>query len=490
MIEINNVSYAYSNAHKASLKNINLKIFQGEAIAFIGKSGCGKTTLTRIINGLAYNFYEGEIKGNITINGDRLLNKQLYEIGRNVGSIFQNPKSQFFAEMVEDEVAFGLENYGTQRDEIQPLVDKSLKSINGLKLEGKNLFNLSSGERQKIAIASINAIDPSIYVFDEPSANLDMESIESLKKLMISLKNKGKTLIVSEHRIYYLKDIIDKYYYIENGKITKCFSREDLISKDEDYLKKLGIRSIKLDRVLPNFKLNKEQGNNELRIENLSFSYPSQEMFNSINYTFNSSNIYGIIGRNGVGKSTFSKILCGLLRGNSGDIYLNNKLIKKRSRKDRIYYLSNNTDSNLFGVSLDEEIKLNNKQIDTETLLKKYNMENMIECHPLALSGGQKQRLTIAAAEVLDRDVFIFDEPTSGLDAYSMFLISDRMRNLQQKNKIVIIVSHDYEFLMATCSEILKMDKKCITGLDPMKDKIRILKIMKGEDGVNNEKEK
>lgn len=480
MIEIDNVSYSYSNTDKASLTNLNLKILDGEAVAFIGKSGCGKTTITRIINGLAYNFYEGKINGSIKINGESLINKKLYEIGRNVGSIFQNPKSQFFAEDVEDEIAFGPENYGMQRELIDCLVKSSLKSINAFNLRGKSLFNLSSGEKQKIAIASINALNPNIYVFDEPSANLDMESIESLKDLMLTLKSKGKTLVVSEHRIYYLRDIIDKYYYIQNGKIISCFSKNDLIKKDESYLKKLGIRSINLEAIEPQFK--EEKGKNNLTIENLSFSYSSKILFDDLNYTFSSKNIYGIIGKNGVGKSTFSKVLCGLIKECNGKVYFNERLLKRRNRKRLIYYLSNNTDSNLFEVSLDEEIRLNNKNVDCEKLLSEYNMGNMINCHPLALSGGQKQRVTIAAAEVLDREVFIFDEPTSGLDADSMFIVSERMKKLKEEEKIVIIISHDYEFLMATCSKILKLESNCITSLDPMVDKERILRTMQGED--------
>ncbi|MDU3117742.1 MAG: ABC transporter ATP-binding protein, partial [Finegoldia magna] len=205
MIKLKNVSFAYSKDSANILKNINLEINDGECVAFIGASGCGKTTLTRLINGLAYKFYGGKLKGEISIDGINPLEKELYEIGRKVGSIFQNPKSQFFAENVEDEIAFGLENYGIEREKIDEIINNSLKSINGEDLKDKNLFHLSSGERQKIAIASINALNPPIYVFDEPSANLDMKSVEALRKLMLLLKKNKKTIIISEHRLYYLR---------------------------------------------------------------------------------------------------------------------------------------------------------------------------------------------------------------------------------------------------------------------------------------------
>ena len=229
MIKLKNVSFSYNQDSRNIIENINIEIKKGEVVAFIGASGCGKTTLTRIINGLAYKFYGGKLNGNITIDGIKPCEKELYEIGRRVGSIFQNPKSQFFAENVEDEIAFGLENYGVDREKISRRIREALSSINGENLIDKSLFHLSSGERQKIAIASINALDPPIYVFDEPSANLDMKSVEALRKLMLSLKIQGKTMVISEHRIYYLKDLVDKYYYLEDGEIRYSFSENEYL---------------------------------------------------------------------------------------------------------------------------------------------------------------------------------------------------------------------------------------------------------------------
>ena len=226
MITLDHIYYSYPQSSKENLDDITMEIQDGKAIALIGLIGCGKTTITRILNGLAYTFFSGKMEGSISLNGIDPSKKKLYEIGRMIGSIFQNPKSQFFAEVVEDEIAFGLENYGIERTEIVKRITDSLRMINGETLRTRNLFQLSSGERQKVAIASINALDPPVYVFDEPSANLDMTSVEALKRLMALLKKKGKTLIVSEHRIYYLKDIIDRYYYIENGKLERVANNE------------------------------------------------------------------------------------------------------------------------------------------------------------------------------------------------------------------------------------------------------------------------
>lgn len=479
MIKLKNVSFSYNQNSRNIIENINIEIKKGEVVAFIGSSGCGKTTLTRIINGLAYKFYGGKLNGNITIDGMNPCERELYEIGRRVGSIFQNPKSQFFAENVEDEIAFGLENYGVDREKISRRITEALSSINGENLIDKNLFHLSSGERQKIAIASINALDPPIYVFDEPSANLDMKSVEALRKLMLSLKTQGKTMVISEHRIYYLKKLVDRYYYLENGKVTGSFSEKELLSSSEDFFRRAGLRTYSLDSVVP--KTNEMEEVNVMKLDNIFFSYKNKMIIRELSYSFKSGNVYGIIGDNGVGKSTLFKILSGLLKEQKGNLLINGEKIKKTKRKRKIYYLSNNPDSNLFEVSLEDELKLNDPKADIDLILHQFHLETVKDLHPQILSGGQKQRLTIAAAELLERDVYLFDEPTSGLDGNNMRLISERMKILQEKQKIILIISHDYEFLITSCNKVLYLDGQSFKEFSVENDKEKILAILKGE---------
>lgn len=479
MIKLKNVSFSYNQDSRNIIENINIKIKKGEVVAFIGASGCGKTTLTRIINGLAYKFYGGKLNGNITIDGMNPCEKELYEIGRRVGSIFQNPKSQFFAENVEDEIAFGLGNYGVDREKISRRIREALSSINGENLIDKSLFHLSSGERQKIAIASINALDPPIYVFDEPSANLDMKSVEALRKLMLSLKTQGKTMVISEHRIYYLNDLVDKYYYLEDGEIRYSFSENELLSSSNDFFRTAGLRAYSLDCVVPKAKKIKEA--NSMELDRISFSYKNEKIISELSYSFNSGNVYGIIGDNGIGKSTLFKIMSGLLKEQKGNLSINGEIIKKAKRKRRIYYLSNNPDSNLFEASLEDELRLNDSKADIDLILHQFHLEEAKDLHPQILSGGQKQRLTIAAAELLERDVYLFDEPTSGLDGHNMQIISERMKGLQEKQKIILIISHDYEFLMTSCNKILYLDGQSFKEFSAENDKEKILEILKGE---------
>lgn len=505
-IELKNVSYRYTSSADEgqghSVKSVSLTIGAGEAVAFIGTSGCGKTTLTRLINGLGFSFFNGESEGCITIDGEDIQNKKIYEIGKIVGSVFQNPKSQFFASLVEDEIAFALENFGMERTEIEKRVDTALAAVNGNSLRGKNVFCLSSGERQKLAAASIYAFDPPVYVFDEPSANLDMHSIEALKHIMLDLKQKRKTLIVSEHRLYYLKDIIDVYYLMQNGKLVARFTKDEFLALPHKVLCEYGLRAIHLENisapetpliapVMP-VRLERSAENrqnnppvqNTLSVVNLSFGYGKNRLFYNLNYTFTSGQVYGIIGMNGTGKTSFAKILCGLVRQKEGNIFFNTKKPSTAQRKGLIYYLTNNADANLFGVSAVEELQLNASAANVQeiqALLKEYRLLEKAAAHPFSLSGGQKQRLTLAAAEMLDRKVFILDEPTSGLDAANMHIIAKRVAQLKENGKIVIIISHDYEFLLTSCDTILAMSKTGLTAFEPRNDKEKIRERMSEE---------
>ena len=302
---------------------------------------------------------------------------------------------------------------------------------------------------------------------------------------MALLKKKGKTLIVSEHRIYYLKDIIDRYYYIEDGKIIRCYTKEIFEHSPVEFFQQQGLRLYSLDRIEPHGKT--ISGTRRLKIDNISFSYNRQSLLENLSYCFISGTIYGIIGGNGAGKSTFAKVLSGLLREKHGSIYscgkdsCNDIKLNSRTRRKTIYYLSNNLDSNLFEVSAAEELRLNDPAADTAEILKDYCLDTVADAHPQILSGGQKQRLAIAAASLLKRDAYIFDEPTSGLDGKNMRLIADKMRKLQAQDKIVIVISHDYEFLMEICSIVLHLNGNSFTEYTAASDKEKILNILQQE---------
>ena len=249
VISFENVSFQYPGAKGSSVKDINLDIKSGEFVVLTGGSGCGKTTITRIINGLAEKFYEGTMAGKVSLLGCPISDYPVYEIGKLVGSIFQDPRSQFFASITEDEVAFGCENYGVPFKELETRVAEAVRGINGEMLLGKEIYPMSCGEKQKIAVASVSAVNPKIYVFDEPSANLDMFSVEALKGLMGKLKEEGHTVLVAEHRLYYLTDLADRFLYMGNGRLEKEWSAEELLQLPERERKAIGIRIADLHKI-------------------------------------------------------------------------------------------------------------------------------------------------------------------------------------------------------------------------------------------------
>ena len=470
VIQFEDVSFEYPGVETESINHINLDIKKGEFLVLTGGSGCGKTTLTRLINGLAEQFYEGTVKGRITLLGSNISEYPLYEIGKMVGSIFQDPRSQFFASITEDEVAFGCENYGVPYEELEGRVSDAIKRINGDMLRGKEIYPMSSGEKQKIAVASVNAVNPQIYVFDEPSANLDMYSVEALKNLMGALKAEGHTIIVAEHRLYYLTDLADRFLYMENGSIKKEWTSEELLSISEEKRRSIGIRAADLHQIEVDIPPAKGK-DVTLEVKNLAFSYRKHPVFHDISFQAYAGDLIAIVGHNGIGKTTLSNILCGMQKEKAGQVTYNGTEVSKGKRKNFAYFVMQNTDCQLFGDSVEEELLLNGKESTQEqrdNLLKLYDLFEWKERHPATLSGGQKQRLTLAVSDWIDTPILILDEPTSGLDFKNMMRISEHLKALAQKGKTILIITHDYEFAAMTCNRVLHFVDKGHTEIFPL----------------------
>ena len=457
VIQFEDVSFEYPGAETDSIHHISLDVKEGEFLVLTGGSGCGKTTLTRLVNGLGEQFYEGTLKGRITLLGRNISEYPLYEIGKKVGSIFQDPKSQFFASITEDEISFGCENYGVPYEELDRRVSSAIKRINGDMLRGKEIYPMSSGEKQKIAVASVNAVDPEIYVFDEPSANLDMYSVEALKNLMGGLKAEGHTIIVAEHRLYYLTDLADRFLYMENGSIKEEWTAGELRSIPEEKRRAIGIRAADLHHIEVDISPVKEK-DMTMEVKDLAFSYRKHPVFHDVSFQAYAGDLIAIVGHNGIGKTTLSNILCGMQKEKEGQVIYNGTKVSKGKRKNFAYFVMQNTDCQLFGDSVEEELLLNGKgstQEQRDDLLKLYGLFEWKERHPATLSGGQKQRLTLAVSDWIDTPVLILDEPTSGLDFKNMMRISEHLKALAQKGKTILIITHDYEFAAMTCNRVL-----------------------------------
>lgn len=247
-VQIRHVNYSYYK-NELQLNDINLNISQGECVAIIGASGCGKSTLTRVINGLIPSFFKGELSGQTLIKQKDLCKLSSWEIGKMVGNVFQDPRSQFFSNEVAGEIAFGCENMGLTHSEIIEQVGRTVKEMEIENLLDTSIYALSYGMRQKVAICSAKAINPDIYVFDEPSANLDLRATYLLADLIRKLKNDGKTIILAEHRLFYLSGIADRYVFMEKGKVVKDYTANEIQEQKSEALNKKGLRSLRFDDI-------------------------------------------------------------------------------------------------------------------------------------------------------------------------------------------------------------------------------------------------
>lgn len=218
MIEIQNVNFRYSGGRdEAGLHNITLTVPDGEVLLVCGGSGCGKSTLTRLVNGLIPHFYDGELSGKVTVNGVDIAEAPLYDTARIVGSVFQNPRSQFFNVDTTSELAFSCENMGMPEPEVRSRMEKAVGELNLRPLLDRSIFELSGGEKQRIACGSVSTLSPAVMVLDEPTSNLDFPGIESLRKIIEMWKSQGRTVIVAEHRLHFLRGVADRVIYMDSG---------------------------------------------------------------------------------------------------------------------------------------------------------------------------------------------------------------------------------------------------------------------------------
>jgi len=254
MINIQNVSFSYEQADAPSLKNISLSIKAGECVLLCGKSGCGKTTLIRLLCGMLPDFYNGAFSGSVSVKGIDPVSAPMYEIAKTVGTVFQNPRTQFYTVNTTSEIAFGCENLGMEPKAIRKRVDDTADALHIRTLLDRNIFQLSGGEKQKIAFASIYAVHPDIYVLDEPSSNLDNHAIGELQAILHLLKAQGKTIVIAEHRMWYLKELADCALYMKDGKIEKEYTMRELDSMSIAERMETGIRPVSLYDFFPIIK--------------------------------------------------------------------------------------------------------------------------------------------------------------------------------------------------------------------------------------------
>ena len=443
MLEFKDVSFTYKNSNNKVLDRVNFKINKGECILLTGVSGSGKSTLIHLMNGLIPTLYEGQLEGEILFKNKDLKDIESYDISKNIGYVSQDPRGHFFTTNTTSELVFSMENYGIPLNEMKKKYSELVNLLELEKLVDKNIIYISSGERQKIAIGCSLSLEPEIIILDEPSSNLDFHMTKKLKQLIEKLKTKGYTIIIAEHRMYYIQNLIDRVLVINNGKvIEKTIS--DLESNNEVPLRSLDIFNLELENI--------SCKNKELLMEINNITY--KNILSNITTTVYKGDVIGLIGKNGVGKTTLLRLLSNIMKPNKGKIV--GKVVP--------FLVMQDMDYQFFTESVESEMKFGSADNDLEkinSLLMKLGLTEFKDKIPFELSGGQNQRLLIAISALANVNLLMFDEPTSGLDYVNMTKVSGILKDLS-KNSALIVATHDIEFLYKTCNRVVYLDDKVI----------------------------
>lgn len=455
MLTIRNAYLSYPD-RKIVLKNLNLNIKTGECVVLTGISGSGKSSILNLINGLATRYDNCKISGEVLFQHHDIVKLELYQIAQLIASVFQNPKTSFFNVNTTMELLFFLENNGVPRQEMQKRLSDLLNLFPIANLLNRNIFELSGGERQILSIATAYISGVQCVLLDEPSANLDSKYIKIVAKMLAILKKRGVTLLVAEHRLYYLMDVADRVLVVANGTISQEYSVSKFKQLSEKKLYAMGLRTRQEVQLKPFSPMT----SGEFYIKSLYKKLINHQILKIRDLSLKKGNIYGVVGLNGSGKTSLIKALLGVDKKCQVAIYLDDKLLSTRQRIKLSSWVMQDVNNQLFTDSVMAEIKLGIGNISVDKInqvIKKLKLSSLLDRHPLSLSVGQKQRVAIASTILSQKTLLYFDEPTSGMDYLNMIAISKLLRDSSTNNNIIIIVSHDVEFLNQTVDHVIKL---------------------------------
>ena len=516
VIKFENFGFQYKVQQKPTLYDINLEINKGEKILIIGGSGSGKSTLINCINGLIPFSYEGTITGSLKINGKETRDSSIYELSKQVGTVLQDSDAQFVGLSVAEDIAFAMENECVPRSEMVPIVEEHATTVGMQDFLKAVPFDLSGGQKQKVGIAGVLGSNVDILIFDEPLAALDPRMGETAIELIDQLaEEKDRTIIIVEHR---LEDVlhrrVDRIILMADGRIVADTTPDELLKGT--LLKEYGIReplyitamkyagcsleendglsSIdnivfshdnieKLHRFFENpvSETQAEAGEDIVKLDKVSFSYEnSKKVLEDVSFTIKKGERIAVVGKNGAGKSTVAKLICGICRSDSGKITINGKDAKNLSIKEIgevVGYVMQNPNQMIVKDSIKSEVEyaLTLRNFSRDEIIKRATDSlNACSLYPMrnwpvdTVSYGQKKRITVASILVLEPSVLILDEPSAGQDYRSYTEIMKFLEKLNKELGITIVfITHDMHLalentdraIVFTDGKLIKDDK-------------------------------
>ncbi|MDY6965541.1 MAG: energy-coupling factor transporter ATPase [Halobacteriota archaeon] len=492
MIEIDNLTFFYADSEKPALEEINLDVKDGEFLLITGPSGSGKSSLCRCLNGLIPHFYGGKIRGRIIVQGANVLQAETNEIARTVGMVYQDPENQLVMSSVEREIAFGLENLGFPEELILKRIEESFDAAGICSLRKRHPTELSGGEKQKVAIASVLALHPKILILDEPTSQLDPKGTEEVLSLVQRLNDElGLTVILVEHRMERVIHWVDRLIIMNGGRICIDGDPGEVLT---DGIPPIGIglppiielaRGLKIDKTplsvkegriilkelfkdadASKFVLKDEKiyGNEIVKVKDLSHAYGDIPALAGVNLSISEGEFVAIMGRNGSGKTTLAKHFNGLLKPAKGDVTICGVNTKKATVAElarTVGYLFQNPNNHLFADTVKDEILFTLKTLGidekkrADEVIERFDLTRYMNEYPRFLSGGEKERVALASIIVSQPKILILDEPTRGMEQGLKRMLCKFMDEYRSDGNAVVLITHDVELVAKYADRVL-----------------------------------
>ncbi|MCD7777045.1 MAG: energy-coupling factor transporter ATPase [Clostridiales bacterium] len=498
MISGKNVRFSYKNNEEKespvkAVDGVSFSVEQGETAAVLGRNGSGKSTLAKLINGL-----ELPDEGDIIVLGKNTKGEDIWEIRRCCGMVFQNPDSQIVASIVDEDIAFGLENIGVPTEKMGEKIDRALEIVGMSEFKKHSTQNLSGGQKQKIAIAGIFAMQPKCIILDEATSMLDPLGREAVLTAVFKLKEEfGISVIMITHFIEEAA-MCDKVYVMNKGRLAAFGKPYDVLVKGDilescgleapfyaDMGKRLGIEE-KIreceefaDEVVKKFgsiqhiekkKEEKDDRESILKIENIFYRYDKEPVLKGITFEVEKGSFTTVIGHTGSGKSTLLRTLNGLYKPYGGKILFKNKEISAyKDIRFKIGIVFQNPDYQLFEETVLKDVMFGalnmgfSEEKARQRALKALESvgfsEEKAEKSPFELSGGEKKRVSIAGILIMEPEVLVLDEPAAGLDPAGRREILKIVKNIQKKGTTVVMVTHSMEDAAALSDYIVVLNR-------------------------------
>ncbi len=474
-IEIENLRFTYPSRKIPTLLGITTRVSCGAFVLLTGPTGCGKSTLLRTLNGLIPHASAGTLTGVVRLNGKDIASQPLAVTCQQVSLLFQNPNDQLFCTLVEDEIAFGLENLGFPSEKIRERITLALEQVGLSGFESRQISSLSGGERQRVALAAICAMQPQVLLLDEPTSHLDPQGTRDILNIVNQLnKDLGMTVVLATHRTREVAPLCNHVWLMDSGQLCLDLPKSEALQDATPY-QRLGVQvPVEAPPKPPTSSLERmshtARSETLLNIQNLRYRYShsDSDAVCTISCKVPRGEVLAIMGANGSGKTTLIHLIAGLLRPSTGEVTIDGKSynrVKLHQLAGKVGIVFQDPDLLLQAETVHDEVAFGPKNLKffQETLearvdktISRFDLQPLVSEAPYALSRGQRQRTAVAATFSLHPDLFLLDEPTTGQDAQHLHQLMDELCDeIRQEHKTLIFATHDTDLTLKYADRIL-----------------------------------